>query len=114
MIAKVSVWELHGKKLGLLQARRWLRRPECLYNAFVDDLSHLANSVIDLEQLRARLARMSDAELIRFGRAGRYMCSPEAQPFGGKAPPRPEFVLQLREAEAEWRRRHPRKTQPEG
>ena len=72
----------------------------------MDDLSHIAaDAGIDLEQLRARLRRMSDDELIRFGKAGRYMCSPEAQPFGGTVPPRPEFVIQLREAREEWRRR---------
>jgi hypothetical protein len=33
---------------------------------------------LDLETLRARLRRMSDRELLRFGRFARYMCSPEA------------------------------------
>ena len=65
---------------------------------------------VDLEELKARLIRMSDAELIRFGRAGRYMCSSEAQPFGGKVPPRPEFIVQLEEARAEWRRRKQQKS----
>jgi hypothetical protein len=69
----------------------------------VDDLSHLsADSVIDLDQLRARLHRMDDAALLRFGRAAKYMCSPDANI--GKDP-RPEFVLQLREAREEWKRR---------
>ena len=60
---------------------------------------------LDLEQLRARLRRFSDAELLRFGKAARYMCSPEAQPFGGKQPPDRVFIVQLEEARAEWRRR---------
>lgn len=60
---------------------------------------------LDLEELRARLRKMNDAELRRFGRASRFMCSPEAN-FG--KPPRENFVVQLNEAEAEWRRRHPK------
>jgi hypothetical protein len=48
----------------------------------------------DLEALRARLRRISDRELFRFGRAARYMCSPGANL--GKEP-RQAFVIQLRE-----------------
>jgi hypothetical protein len=59
-------------------------------------------SAIDLDALRARLARMNDAALARFGRAAAYMCSPEANM--GK-PPREAFLIQLREAREEWRRR---------
>ena len=59
---------------------------------------------LNLEALRERLRRMSDRELFRFGRAARYMCSPAAN--HGKEPRR-EFVIQLREAETEWRRRRP-------
>ena len=33
---------------------------------------------LDLEALHTRLRRMSDRELVRFGQAARYMCSPEA------------------------------------
>ena len=47
---------------------------------------------------------MSDEELRKFGEAARYMVSPTANM--GK-PPLPAFVLQLEEARAEWRRRHP-------
>ena len=57
---------------------------------------------LNLEALRARLRRMSDRELLRFGRAARYMCSEAAN--RGKEP-RQVFVIQLREAEEEWRRR---------
>jgi len=60
---------------------------------------------LDLDQLRERLKRFSDQELIRFGKASSYMCFPEAQPFGGKNPPDPVFVVQLEEARDEWRRR---------
>ena len=45
---------------------------------------------------------MTDAELLAFGKAARHMCSPAANL--GK-PPREPFVIQLREAREEWRRR---------
>jgi hypothetical protein len=48
---------------------------------------------------------MTDAELLRFGKDNRYMCSPCAN-LG--TPPLEAFVTQLREARAEWRRRHPK------
>ena len=61
-----------------------------------------AEPPIDREALRARLQRMSDEQLIRFGKSARYMCSPQAR--WGDAP-RPVYVIQLEEAVAEWRRR---------
>lgn len=64
----------------------------------------LANeSLLDREAVRDRLRRMSDQELLKFGAAARYMCSRRANM--GK-PPRPNFLLQLEEARAEWKRRH--------
>jgi hypothetical protein len=62
----------------------------------------LTSDAVDLDELRARLRRMNDANLIAFGKAARYMCSPKANL--GK-PPRHPFVIQLQEARAEWRRR---------
>jgi hypothetical protein len=58
---------------------------------------------LDMDALRARLQRMSDRELLWFGRAARYMCWPAANQ--GKEP-RQVFVIQLREAAKEWGRRH--------
>ena len=57
---------------------------------------------LDLDALRARLRRMSERELLSFGRAARYMCSPTANLA---KPPRQVFVIQLREAAKEWGRR---------
>jgi len=57
---------------------------------------------LDLEALRARLQRMSDDALNRFGQAARYMCSPEAK---HSKEPRQVFVIQLREAVEVWRLR---------
>jgi hypothetical protein len=62
----------------------------------------------DIEALRARLRRMPDVELIRFGKDARYMCSPWANM---NKPPRAEFQIQLDEAKAEWKRRHPKNTE---
>ena len=54
----------------------------------------------ELEQLRARLRKMSDLALIGFGRAARSLC---------RDPKCPDtFKRQLQEARAEWRRRHPK------
>jgi len=54
---------------------------------------------------------MSDEQLVKFGKAAAYMCSPKANL--GHAP-RKEFVIQLDEARAEWRRRHPEDREPQG
>jgi hypothetical protein len=50
------------------------------------------NEEIDLDELRAWLRRMSDEDLLRFGKAARFMCSDK--------PPRQVFVIQLEEATA--------------
>jgi hypothetical protein len=57
---------------------------------------------VDLEQLRERLQKMTDAALLRFGQAAKFMCSPRAN-MGH--PPRHAFVIQLEEARVEWKRR---------
>ena len=73
---------------------------------YMRDMSHLAHeAAVDLEGPRERLRKMSEAELLRFGKAAKFMCSPEAN--RGK-PPRECFVIQLNEARKEWLRRHPK------
>jgi len=54
----------------------------------------------EIEKLRERLRRMPEEELIRFGKAARSLCRDRTCPD--------TFKLQLEEARAEWRRRHPR------
>ena len=54
----------------------------------------------ELEQLRARLRKMSDDEVISFGQAARSLCRDPRCPD--------TFKRQLEEARAEWRRRHPK------
>ena len=48
---------------------------------------------------------MSDEKLIEYGKAARYMVTPEANL--GK-PPSADSLMQLEECIAEWRRRHPK------
>jgi hypothetical protein len=57
-----------------------------------------------IEQIRARLGKMSDHELRTFGRAARDLSDPKKN-FGT---PNPAFKVQLDEARAEWRGRHPK------
>jgi hypothetical protein len=54
----------------------------------------------ELEQLRARLRKMSDDELMRFGKAARSLCRDPRCPD--------TFKRQLEAARGEWRRRHPK------
>lgn len=60
------------------------------------------SSPVNLDDLRARLRKMSDEELRKFGKAAAYMCSERATVSG--MPP-PAFVTQLEEARAGWKRR---------
>jgi hypothetical protein len=57
-----------------------------------------------LENLRQRLRRLSDDELIQFEKLAALL-TPQAN-LG--RPPREVFVIQLQEARKEWRRRHPK------
>jgi len=61
----------------------------------------------DEDKEREKLRKLSDAELIREGKAARYMCSP-ATNFG--KPPRDVYVIALRLCKEEWRRRHPKES----
>jgi hypothetical protein len=58
-----------------------------------------------VEEIRQRLQKMSDEELLRYGQGCKYMCSTKVH-FG--KPPLEIWTSQLEEARAEWRRRHPK------
>ena len=58
----------------------------------------------NVERIRERLRKMSDLELRQYGRAARDLADPKKNL--GK--PNPSFQVQLDEARAEWRRRHPK------
>ena len=55
------------------------------------------------EELRQRLREMSDLELRRFGQRARQLSDPKMN-FGATKP----HAIELEEARAEWRRRHPK------
>ena len=57
----------------------------------------------NIDQIRDRIRKMSDAELRKYGRAARDLSDPRKN-----RNPNPSFQIQLDEARAEWRRRHPK------
>src|SRR5215469_13956853 len=59
----------------------------------------------DINELRARLRAMSNAQLRRFARTARLMCSRVAQFGPGDRTP-VAFEIQLEEAVIEWQRRN--------
>jgi hypothetical protein len=56
----------------------------------------------DRESFSKRLAKLTDSELSRHGKASSEMCK-----SGFGEAPRETFVIQLEECRAEWKRRHP-------
>ncbi len=62
------------------------------------------------EELRERLRQMSDPELRRFGRQARKLSDPKMNFFSATAP----YLMEVEEARAEWRRRHPPASQAPG
>jgi len=56
---------------------------------------------VDLDALRLRLEKMSDAELLKFGKEMRALVYPLTYGFDGK-PRVSAFSIQLGEARAEW------------
>jgi hypothetical protein len=63
------------------------------------------DSRFDIEKYRAELQKMADKKLIEDGKKLAFLCSPR-QNFG--QPPKEQWALQLKEARAEWRKRHPK------
>jgi hypothetical protein len=57
---------------------------------------------LDIPKFREMIRKMTDAELVRNGKAAAYMASPAAA-YG---PVRETWIQQLAELRAEWRRRH--------
>ena len=58
----------------------------------------------NIEQIRERIRKMSDAELRKYGRAARDL----SDPMKNLGKPNPAFQVQLDDARAEWKRRHPK------
>jgi hypothetical protein len=67
-------------------------------------------SVFNVDELRAQLRKMDDVTLSEFGEAARYMTAIRANM--GKLSLL-VYEVQLQEAKAEWRRRHPKNWQSE-
>lgn len=61
---------------------------------------------VDLDALRIRLQEMTDDELVKFGREMRRLVYPLTYGADGK-PSLSAFGIELNQARAEWRRRHP-------
>jgi hypothetical protein len=76
----------------------------------IPSMHSTVQSVFDVDELRAHLRKMDDLKLSAFGEAARFMTTRRASL--GK-PPLPIYALQLKEATAEWRRRHPKNWQSE-
>ena len=66
--------------------------------------------MFNVDELRAQLRKMDDVKLCEFGETARYMTTRRASL--GK-PPLPVYAIQLKEATAEWRSRHPKNWQSE-
>jgi hypothetical protein len=60
----------------------------------------------DVEAVRTRIHKMSDEELLEYGKQMRQLVYPITYGFNGK-PTVSAFSIQLAEAREEWRRRHP-------
>jgi hypothetical protein len=56
----------------------------------------------DVDFIREQLRKMPDAELVRHGKSLRNLSDPKTQ----HGSPNPAFVLQLKLAREEWKRRH--------
>jgi len=58
---------------------------------------------IDIEAIRERTRKMRDDDLLEHGKAAAFMASRDS---------RETWKMQLAEARAEWRRRHPKADKP--
>ena len=61
----------------------------------------IGDEPLDIPRFRARIRKMSDAQLLRSGRNAAYMASPAAS-YG---PVRQTYIQQFEELRAEWKRR---------
>jgi hypothetical protein len=65
----------------------------------------IAEAPWDLDEHRKRLQKMTDEELLRHGKACAYMADPT---YTANNTIEETYVVQLREARREYRRRHPK------
>lgn len=60
----------------------------------------------NVEEFRERIRKMTDAELIRYGKAARYMADPRNS--ADRKTVLAAHRVQLQECIAEWKRRYPK------
>jgi hypothetical protein len=65
----------------------------------------IAETKFTVEDFRKRIQAMNDDQLLRYGKAARYMADPKYSADGRTV--EPVFKIQLQECRAEWRRRRP-------
>jgi hypothetical protein len=70
----------------------------------------IGERVFTADDFRERLGKMSDEQLLRYGKAARHMADPGYS--ADKRTVRPVYVVQLQECLAEWLRRHPKTPSP--
>jgi hypothetical protein len=100
----MNVWTLtsyktHWAKMGVLMSRRADGR---LLRGTDSNQMNKRTTAFDVEELRVQLREMTDRQLNHFLQSVRHACGPIAN-FG--QPPRPEFLVQRAEGEAELERR---------
>lgn len=66
----------------------------------------IAETKFTMEEFRKRIQAMTEAQLLRYGKAAAYMADPKFSADGRTV--EPVFKIQLLECRAEWRRRHPK------
>ena len=84
---------------GLFQMRGNMTR-DILPFPFLPEHSMIGFRDNGLESLRSKLRNMTETELVRFGKAAQERCLKTVEK---------KLLIELEEARAEWRRRHPKR-----
>jgi hypothetical protein len=66
----------------------------------------IADTKFTVEDFRKRIRALTDEQLIRFGKAARYMADPRNS--ADRRSVEPVFRIQLEECREEWKLRHPK------
>jgi len=93
-----------------LSLRNQFRLAPLLLTDKICEMQSAVQAIFNVDELRAQLRKMDDVKLCEFGKAARHMTAPRANLDQA---PLQDYVIQLQEATAEWRRRHPKNWQSE-
>jgi len=97
-LGKDQLFVVSGPRNAKRPSRKCPDDPGC--DSLQTGMEIAIQSTDELEQLRTRLRKMTDARLTSFGKAARSLC---------RDPKCPEvFKRHLEEAKTEWRHRHPK------